>query len=148
MKDHIFYRLKRQAMGLSLADVAKLAGISTTTVTNFEDPVKSEKVSEPYRLAIKNALLRYSDQTYPATLKGARSYETPTNINIILKALALDEKEISLGEKLDLISDLQINLAYLQKDILKFMKDDPKFANKSGVIIEEGNRPLRIFSKI
>lgn len=148
MKDYIFYRLKRQSMGLTIADVAKLASVSCTTVTNFENPEKSNKVSEPYRVAIKGAIIKYSDETYPQTLKGARSYQTPTNINIILKALALDEEEVSLNEKLDLIADLQINLAYLSKDIMRFMKDDPRFANKSGVTIEEENRPLRVLSRI
>lgn len=145
MKDYIYYRNKRESMGLTISDVAKMAGMSPLTVRNFEDPDVSARVSEPYKVAIKKVLCDYHDANYPRTKVGTQSYETCNHISLIQRALSLNEPEVTDAEKLDIISDMIVNLGYLHKAYLKTWNTE--IAKKSGRIIEEGNRPLRVFTQ-
>lgn len=105
MKMHAVYRYKREALGLSQRDVAELAEVSHSSVSNFEN---GGDISIPYY----HAIIRAIDDEY------AKLNKTDFLITMLTKdALSLSDPR--LEDKVKTLTYMQMNIAKLQLELMK-----------------------------
>jgi transcriptional regulator with XRE-family HTH domain len=114
MYNNVYFKNKRLALGLTTREVAEMAGVSQTTVSNFESAENSIKVSEPFKKAIQAVL-------------NAEMHNLPKNrfleAKLIENVLNATENSTRPEEKLDLLISAINNASKMAIELRESIKD-------------------------
>jgi transcriptional regulator with XRE-family HTH domain len=114
MYNNVYFKNKRLALGLTTREVADMAGVSQTTVSNFESAENNIKVSEPFKKAIQAVL-------------NAEMHNLPKNrfleAKLIENVLNATENSTRPEEKLDLLISAINNASKMAIELRESIKD-------------------------
>ena len=114
MYNNVYFKNKRLALGLTTREVAEMAGVSQTTVSNFESAENNTKVSEPFKKAIQ-AVLNAEMHNLPKN----RFLET----KLIENVLNATENSTRPEERLDLLISAINNASKMAMELRESIKD-------------------------
>ena len=111
MKQNVYLKIRRQALDLTQGDVAKLAGVSKSTVSNLENGME---LSEENYIKIKESLHNYQIKL---------SSEDYLKVQLKREIMALDFCD-SDEERLSQLSHMIVHIGKYQRRLLeKKLKD-------------------------
>ena len=109
MFTNLYVKNKRLALGLTQKEVAEMADVSHTIVSNLEDPVKNLQVTELYKKAVINTL---NERVHK--LDKLNFYR----VKLVENALCATEPNVRDGERDLYLASVIQNASKLQLEII------------------------------
>lgn len=119
MKREVAFKIQREAMGLTQKDIAEFAGVSSATVSNYEN---GADVKEAYVKMLEDTLRSTKDRIY-----GQHTRER-TEFSIRFYERMWEESETE-NDKRRFLNKLLMSIAFIQEDDI--YKDRNKYSTNS-----------------